>query len=377
MKKILILANHDMGLYNFRIELIERLILEGYDVHFSVPIGEKVPLIEKTGSVYHPTRINRRGKNVVQDGLLLLFYLRLIRSLKPAIVLTYTAKPNIYGGFACQVTGAAQLANITGLGSELQEKGKAEGLLRRLYRTGLRRAKVVFFQNDANLAYFREHNLLNTHQMADKTQQHVVLPGSGVNLDKYKPCEGKQFETQGVARFLFVGRIMKDKGIEEFLTAAKQIRKEFPLARFDILGFYEADEYKEQIEALIAGGIINSAALSEDTRVQMGNADCVVLPSWHEGMSNVLLEAAASGLPVITVNIPGCREAVIDGVTGYLCKPRDADHLSRQMKRFILHDAYEKQQMGSAGRQLMLERFDRNVVIRAYLACIEDIILND
>lgn len=366
MKSVLILANHDVGLYNFRAELIERLIREGIDVRFSVPFGEKVILLEQLGAVYHPVELNRRGKNPLQDLRLLAYYLKLIRSVKPCAVLTYTAKPNIYGGLACRMMDVPQLANITGLGSELQQNGGTAKLLRFLYWVGLHKAQRVFFQNETNHWYFLSHGLANASQAA-------ILPGSGVNTERYRLLKGKTFSDTGSARFLYISRIMRDKGIKELLTAAVGIKAQHPETRFELLGFYESDEYRSEIESLQNQGIIDAVTFSSDTRIQMRDADCVVLPSYHEGMSNVLLEAAASGIPVITTDIPGCREAVVDGLSGYLCNVKDAEDLQAKMEQFIGLTAEEKAAMGIAGRKLMVERFDRNIVIDAYLQSIHEV----
>lgn len=360
MDKILILANHDVGLYNFRLELIQLLIQEGYEVHFSVPMGSKVSLIVETGAIHHPTVMNRRGKNPVQDLGLLWHYIGLIKRIRPAAVLTYTAKPNIYGGMACAMLRVKQLANITGLGSELHGNGKAAVLLRRLYRTGLRQAKTVFFQNERDLAYFTEHGLL-------AGQEAVVLPGSGVNLDRFALFPGKAFSPAGRARFLFISRIMQDKGIEEFLGAACSIKRAYPDSRFTILGFFEGEAFRSRIQELLGDGVLEAVLFSEDTRVQMTQADCVVHPSWHEGMSNVLLEAAASGLPVICSDIPGCHEAVVDGASGLLHPVKSEEALAACMMRYIAYPAAEKQAMGLAGRRHMEALFDRQVVIECYM----------
>lgn len=366
MKKILILANHDVGLYNFRMELIERLISEGFEVHFSVPVGSKVPLIEALGAKFYPVSLNRRGKNPVQDWSLFRYYMGLIRRIRPVAVLTYTAKPNIYGGLACAMLRVKQLANITGLGSELHGNGKVAVLLRWLYRIGLGGAKTVFFQNEWDLSYFTGNGLV-------AQQEAVVLPGSGVNLDRFAPRPGKGFSPAGQARFLFISRIMQDKGIEEFLDAVLSVKRAYPDSCFAILGFYEGDTYQSRIQDLLRDGILESVFFSEDTRVQMADADCVVHPSWHEGMSNVLLEAAASGIPVICSDIPGCQEAVIDGVSGLLHQVRRQESLEDAMKRFIVLSAVEKQAMGLAGRRHAEARFDRQKVVEAYVSRLREL----
>ncbi len=374
MKSVLILANHDVGLYNFRAELIEQLIQQGFDVHFSVPFGEKVHLIEKMGAIYHPAVINRRGRNPLQDLALFFHYLGLIRSLRPSAVLTYTAKANIYGGMACRITGVSQLANITGLGSELSRDGRVASLLRWLYRVGLSKSHTIFFQNESNKLYFLQRGLINARATGAGRPQVMVLPGSGVDVERFRPDPHKEFSDIGKARFLFISRIMKDKGIEEFLDASEKVKRLFPESQMDILGFYESEEYRKRVETLQAQGVIGDVIFSDDTRVEMHQADCVVLPSYHEGMSNVLLEAAASGLPIITSDIPGCREAVIDGCSGYLSEVRDANQLQDRMIRIIHQNSAAKQAMGTAGRKWMMEKFDRNQVIDAYMKCLENIL---
>lgn len=377
MVKILILANHDIGLYNFRAELLQRLIDEGYSVHFSVPSGKRVPLIEAMGAVYHKTRINRRGKNPFQDMALLACYLKLIIHLRPAAVLTYTAKPNTYGGIACRLTRVPHLANITGLGSELHRKGYMARIMGWLYRVSLRTTRVIFFQNNSDLEYFIDQKIINQNISLNNSPKLHVLPGSGVNLERFTPDPAKQFSDTGMARFLFIGRIMKDKGIAEFLEAVEVIKSRYPSTQFEILGFYESEAFKFQIESMQNQGLIQSVILSEDIRRQLKTTDCVVLPSHHEGMSNVILEAASSGVPVITTDIPGCREAIINGETGYLCVARNAGHLAEQMERFINLDSDSKRALGRGGRVLMEERFNRKIVIDAYLRELTSLVGNE
>lgn len=360
-KSILILANHDLGLYNFRIELIQQFINEGYKVFISVPDGEKISLIEELGAIHIPVRMNRRGINILEDSRLLFHYFAEIRSIKPDVLITYTIKPCVYGGIISRVLKIRLLAAITGLGSGLYRDGIAACILRRLYKLGLANAKTVFFENAENMQYFKTHQLIDFNK-----SRAVLLPGAGVNIEKFRPDANRSFSDVGKGKFVFIGRIMKEKGIEEFLGAAELVKSEYPQVKFDIVGFYETHTYRVRIDELQSAGVIDSVIRSDDTRTQMKSADCVVLPSYHEGMSNVLLEAASSGIPIITSDIAGCRESVIDGKSGFLCNVGDAVQLSERMIQYLNLTAEARMEMGNLGRELMRNNFDRTLVSKAY-----------
>jgi galacturonosyltransferase len=362
MKKILIIGNNDVGLHNFRKELIERLISDGFHVFFSVPYGEKVEILKQTGAEYYPIEINRRGTNIKEEYILFREYRKLITNIRPDVVLTYTIKPNIYGGIAAKRAHIPCIATITGLGTSFQTNGWKAGLIIALYKYGISKNRAVFFQNKSNLEFFVKQGLVQNNSA-------VVVPGSGVNTDYFYPSP----VPHDTINFLFVARIMREKGIEEFLEAAQKIKSKYHDTRFQLLGYYEEEIYRKKVEELASKSIIEYLGISSDTRREMAQADCIVLPSFYpEGMSNVLLEGAAMGLPLITTENHGCRETVVDGVSGFLCKPRDAAGLTESLERFLALSPEERREMGLRGREKVVNEFDRRIVVERYMEVIQN-----
>lgn len=268
------------------------------------------------------------------------------------MVVTYSIKPNIYMGTACKAKGIPYVANVQGLGTAF-EKPVLSSVVSVMYRSALRKAKTVFFENEENAQFFLNKKIISHRQVS-------VLPGAGINLDEY-PCV--PMGDDGVCSFLFVGRIMKEKGVDEFFSAARTLKAEFgEKVAFDVVGFYE-DAYKEQVDQLVADGIVRFHGFQTDVHPFYEAADCVVLPSYHEGMSNGLLEGAATGRALITSDIPGCREAVEDGVSGYLCPAQDAEGLTRAMRDFAQQSFDRQVQMGQSGRALVERKFDKQLVV--------------
>jgi len=370
-KKVLLISNHGGGFYNFKRELVSELLKLGYEVHFAVPPNEKLERLVMEGAVHHEISIDRRGINPVKDLDLINQFRRLIKGIKPDIILSHTIKPNIYASILARNQGIPYLNNITGLGSALQNNSKLAGLLRFLYRYALSDSSGIFFENEGNRRYFQQYNI-------GKEENYIVVSGAGVNLDEFSPKYKIETDESGSQEkeiiFIFIGRIMKDKGIEEFLGAAEYIKRSNPATRFQIVGFYDEQEYSDKIDSLVKQNIIEFLGPSTDTRVEMSQADCIVLPSYHEGMSNVLLEGAAMGLPLITTDIHGCKEAVDDGKNGFLCKVKDTESLIDAMERFIALSAEERRQMGLHGREKMVKEFDRKLVIGQYIKVIQSVI---
>ena len=370
-KKVLLISNHGGGFYNFKRELVSELLKLGYEVHFAVPPNEKLERLVMEGAVHHEISIDRRGINPVKDLDLINQFRRLIKGIKPDIILSHTIKPNIYASILARNQGIPYLNNITGLGSALQNNSKLAGLLRFLYRYALSDSSGIFFENEGNRRYFQQYNI-------GKEENYIVVSGAGVNLDEFSPKYKIETDESGSREkeiiFIFIGRIMKDKGIEEFLGAAEYIKRSNPATRFQIVGFYDEQEYSDKIDSLVKQNIIEFLGPSTDTRVEMSQADCIVLPSYHEGMSNVLLEGAAMGLPLITTDIHGCKEAVDDGKNGFLCKVKDTESLIDAMERFIALSAEERRQMGLHGREKMVKEFDRKLVIGQYIKVIQSVI---
>lgn len=353
--RILIIANSDKGLYNFRNELLQELAQE-HEIHFSLPYGDCVDKIKSLGCIYHNVEFDRHGTNPIKDLKQISYYKKLLKHIKPDLVLTYTIKPNIYGGMACAALKTPCFCNITGLGTAIENPGIMQKITVFLYRYGLKKAKHVFFQNQQNLDFMLKHNIVKC--------PYTLLPGSGVNLKKFTPMD---YPTeQSNINFLFIGRVMKDKGIDEFLSAVKQIKFKYPDTRFDIIGAFDGD-YEHVINAAANDGYINYHGQQSDIKPFIQKSHCVVLPSYHEGMANVLLEAAASGRPVIATDIAGCRETFDDGVSGFACEPKSAESLIGAVEKFIALPYDKKAQMGIAGRKKVEQQFDRQIVINAYL----------
>jgi Glycosyltransferase len=352
-KRILVLANNDIGLYHFRINLLRQLIAQGNKVYISLPNGEFIPKLQETGCCFLNTPVDRRGMNPLTDIKLYLHYRKLINENSPDFVITYTIKPNIYGGAACAATKIPYAANITGLGSSIENGGFLKNMVFVMYKYALRKAKTIFFENSSNL----DELVLSGTTKRDKT---CLLPGAGIDLEEYSAVI---YPSSSPIRFLFIGRIMKEKGVNELFSAFKRLKDEYhDMVQLDFVGFFE-ESYREQVETLSRENIINFYGYQSNVKPFLASCHCLVLSSYHEGMSNVLLEAAATERPLITSDIPGCREAVVDGVSGYLCKVRDADSLYKVMKRFVKLSNDARIKMGQEGRALMERSFAKKAVV--------------
>lgn len=352
---VLILTNDDIGLYRFRRELIEALCKE-YKVFMALPEGEMIPELKKTGASYIPFPFRRRGMNPFADLGQFLRYVRLIRRVRPDVVLTFTIKPNVYGGLACQVTKTPYIENVTGLGTAMANGGVLGFITSTLYTMGLRRARCVFFENAPLRELFIQKRFVRVKSR--------LLPGAGVNLSEHSPEDYPPQE--GTTRFLFAGRIMRDKGIEELLAAMRKLRETRSDIFLDIIGQYDED-YSQAMETAQEEGFAKYHGLQLDVLPFYRSAHCIVLPSYHEGMSNVLLEASAAARPIITTDVPGCREALDEGITGFGCLARDAGSLAEAMGKFLALPWGERAAMGRAAREKMVREFNRKIVVDAYM----------
>lgn len=352
MKRILILANFDVGLYKFRKELIQELLNQGNEVYISLPDGELVRSLENMGCKFVNTAVDRRGINPKTDAKLMFFYKKLIKKLHPDLVITYTIKPNIYGGLMCRMLRVPYAVNITGLGTAFQSESAVKKLVTFLYKIALKKAKVVFFENIGNKQTFLDLHIL-------KEKQICVLNGAGVNLAEYPFCE---YPSENETRFLFIGRVMKEKGVDELFEAAERIKKQHSDVFFDVVGPLE-DDYKSKLEELVQKGVIVYHGYQKDVKPFIENCHCFVLPSYHEGMANTLLEAGAMGRPLITSNIHGCLEAVEEGRNGYLAEAKSAESLLGQLEKFLGLSYEERKGMGQASREVVQEKFDKKKVV--------------
>ncbi|MHC5522742.1 glycosyltransferase family 4 protein [Ligilactobacillus saerimneri] len=359
MKKILILTNTDIELYNFRREIIQALT-KRYQVYACYPpLGDNTRKLQALGvTCIDCPYLVRRGINPWQDIRLYRFYRRLFRQIQPDKVLTYTIKPAIYGGRAAYQAHIPFIVNITGLGSALQRKGWLQQVVVHLYRLSLPHAQKVFFQNTANRDFMRAHHLV--------TDNYDVLPGSGVNLARYPYCP---FPSGNKVRFIFVARIMRTKGIDQFLEAARFITARYPTTEFHVYGWCEDSAYEELLAKLTEQGIIKYHGQVDDMATAYRDSTCLIHPSFYpEGMSNVLLEASATGRPVITTDLPGRREAVIAGQSGYLVKPQDIADLIAKIEQFLHLSHSARALMGKAAYRHVTTHFDRRTVVAKYLA---------
>ena len=361
-KKILIIANNHVGLYQFRSELIEKL-LQDYEVCISLPYGKFVDNLTEMGCKFIDTKMERRGTNPISDFLLFSKYVLIIQREKPDIVVTYTIKPNVYGGAACRVLGVPYILNITGLGTAFEKNGMIKKLVVFMYRYSCKNAKMIFFENEYNREVFVENGL------ASEKQTHR-LNGAGVNVEKYNFTV---LPENKITTFLFMGRIMAEKGIDELIAAMKKVRIEGYSAKLIVLGEYE-EKYEDILKECSEEGWLEYYGYQEIVKPYIDQCDCFVLPSWHEGMANTILESAASGRPVITSNIPGCREAVKDGVSGYLVRAKDVDDLYNTLIKFIKLSYPERKEMGVQGRKYMEKLFDKKMIVKETIDCIEGVL---
>ncbi len=371
-KLVALFTNNDDDIYCFRKELIEAIVEDGYDVLISCPYGEKFELMREIEYIYDNPDIDRRGTNIVADIKLFLHYFALIRRYRPNVVLTYTAKPNVYAALAAHLFKIPVISNVTGFGSVLKKNGLAQKFVMKLFRFSYRRAECVMFQNETNMKLAKESGMVKGDIK--------LIPGSGVNTEKFVlqeyPDGGNGIEGEKVV-FNYVGRILEDKGVEDYIAAAKIITKKYPETEFNMLGFVEETEshYFEDLKNLENKGVIKFHGSQKDTRPFIKKAHAIIHPSTYgEGMSNVLLESGSSGRPIISTDNPGCMETFIDGETGFLYHGGDVDELCEKIERFLALPNEQRKAMGEKGREYIKENFSRDIVIDAYINKIKEFI---
>lgn len=362
MKRVMFLVNRDFVLYNFRFELVERLLQEKYEVYICLPYGEKVEQMVQAGCKFIRVEIDKRGTNPVRDISLIKAYHEIFRKYKPNIILTYTTKVCIYAGIIAGRMKIPYLMNVSGLGTALENPGLLQPMMIWLYKQAAKKADCVFYQNKENQEFFKKYKIYNGKQK--------LIPGSGVNLEKWKYLEYPE-EKNGV-EFLFIARIIKEKGIEEYLACAKAIKKKYPNIVFHVIGPCDGP-YKEVLEEYVKQEIIQYHGEVNNTAEYLKNAHCLIHPSYYpEGISNVCLEAAASGRPVITTDRSGCKETVEDGVTGFIFEQKNRKQMFDCVWKFIEMSNEERRVMGLAGRRKMEWEFNRENVVEAYMRQIAD-----
>lgn len=363
------LANNDAWVYKLRKETILALLKHGYSVYISSPRGEFSPIMEQWGCVWIESKLERRGKNLASDLKLFTHYIGLIKNIKPNVVLSYTIKPNLYGGLASRLLNTPYICNITGLGSGFSGNSILKKLIIQLYKHSLKKANCVFFQNNEDQKILQEHGIVKNN--------YQVIPGSGVNLDEYQYKSYPPMDSK--ITFTFIGRIMKDKGIDEFLEAAKAIKQKYENTSFTVIGFIEPTQvqYSEKIKQYSEDGYIEYVGFQKNVIPYIEQSHCIIQPSHGgEGMSNVLLETAAIGRPLIASDIPGCRETIVEGENGYLFFPKDTKSLVSKIEIFLSLPYTEKIILGINSRSKVEREFDRRIVTKEYLKKINNIFDN-
>lgn len=362
MKKIAIITNSTNGLYSFRKELVESLVQSELSVWIIAPISSRSAYFRELGCEIVEIQMENRGTNPIKDLALFLKYDRIMRNIKPDVVFTYTVKPNTYAGFLCGIKKIPYLVNITGLGEAIEHKGLLAKIVLTLYRLGLKKARWVFFQNASNQELFRQKKLVS--------EKCSVLPGSGVNLS-YHTFQEYPKETENI-RFLFIGRMLKDKGMDELLEVIPQIKEQFPQVTFTFVG--EVTElYATKIAKMERQKLLVSVGQQPEVRGFIKESHATILPSYHEGTANVLLESAAAGRPVLASKVPGCQETFEEGITGIGFQSKDTSDLKRAILAFLELSYEQKKEMGRAARKKMEAEYDRQIVVKAYIEKLKEL----
>ena len=365
---VVLSANSCWNLVNFRGALIAGLQGAGYRLTAFAPVDAHAEALRARGIEVHHAPMARSGMNPAADARLLLRYLKLLRRIRPAAYCGFTIKPNVYGAIAARLTGVPAINNVTGLGTTFLGHGMMWRFTRLLYRSAFRRSHRVFFHNRDDLRIFLDQRII-------RPEQGRVIPGSGVDLDHFHPDENAG---SGPLRFLFIGRAIRDKGIAEFIAAARQLRAHMPEVRFQILGNPDPGNPTSvgaaEFQSWIDEGLIEHLGEHSDVRPFIRGATAVVLPSYREGMSRALLEGAAMGKPLVGTDVPGCRELIEEGVTGALCRVRDADSLAHAMERIACLPQERLTELGRAARRKVEREFGEQIVVDAYLEALAEVV---
>jgi glycosyltransferase involved in cell wall biosynthesis len=366
-KTIAISINASWNVVNFRAGLIRALRAEGYEVAALSPPDAYAPRLPELGCRHVPVAMDNAGVSPLQDLRLLLRYRTALKAVKPDVFLGYTVKPNVWGSLAAQSLGIPTINNVSGLGTAFVRETLLTRIVTHLYKLAFRRSSTVFFQNQEDYDLFVERSIVAPAKTA-------LLPGSGIDLERFTPAASERAKDAPFT-FLMVARLVWDKGVREYVEAARLVRAHHPDARFQLLGFLDVANRtavpRAEVEAWVAEGLIDYLGEAEDVRPFLAAADCVVLPSYREGMPRVLLEASAMARPLIATDVPGCRHIAVHGVNGYLCAVRDASSLARAMGDMLALGEPERLAMGREARARVEAEFDERKVVGLYLRAIE------
>lgn len=361
--KITLIANDTTFIYNLRMEILKKLIEEGHQVTVLCQFRSHTEELEQIGCKLYDIPIGRRDTNPLADLKLFQKFFAVLKKIKPDVVFTNNIKPNVYAGIVCRMLGIKYIPNITGLGTAVENPGRLQSLSIRLYKYGVAGADSIFFQNEENVRFFEQHNMM------PKQARVCLLPGSGVNLQTHPVLP---YSHDDVVNFLFVARLLKEKGIELYLSAAKRIAEKHPNVMFHICGGCDDPQYMKLVNEAVQAGYIQYHGEQKDMIPFFQMAHCVVHPSYYpEGMSNVLLEAAAGARPIIATDRSGCRETVDAGKNGWLIPIKDEEALVQALEDFLNLTWEEREKLGRAGRLKMEREFDRQIVVGKYLEALD------
>lgn len=357
MAKLVLISSKDNNFYNFRSEVILKLHELGHEIVLVCPYGKKIDFFTERGCRFVPLEMDRRGTSFLNDFKLIKGYRKIFKEEKPDIVLAYTGKSSAYGGLVCRWLNIPCIINNAGLVDTKYYSFLVGIVLEILYRIGFRKAACMMYQNT------QERDYIN--RILNNKVHYRDIPGSGVNVSEFSYKEYP--ENDNVITFNFVGRIVLIKGIEEYLSCAERIKTKYPQTRFLIYGDYDDEVYRAKIEELQSKGIVEYMGVKMDMKPYIAAAHADIHPSYYEGMTNVVLEHSASGRPCIGSNVPGVKEGIDDGVTGYTFEVRNVDSMVSAVEKFILLSHDEKVAMGKYARRKMEREFDRNIVTNIYI----------
>ncbi|MFC1775858.1 glycosyltransferase family 4 protein [Pseudomonadota bacterium] len=352
--------NASWNIYNFRLPLLKHLEGLGHEI---VAIAPEDEYTSKIPYEFHHIQIKSRSVNPFQHLAVLFRFINVFRKVRPDIALLYTIQPNTHGNIAARITGVKTISNVAGLGNLFIDKRMATRVAMLLYRYALKHPVKVFFQNNEDMDLFINHGLV----ARDKS---VRIAGSGVDIERYSPAEPSQKTKKSPFVFLLATRMLWEKGVAEFAQASRQIKQKYPDTIFRLIGPLDADNptalSEQDMDALTADGVLEYAGMSDSMEEVIAAADCVVLPSYREGLPKILLEAAAMAKPIITTDVPGCSDVVEDGVNGFVCRARDAEDLGLQMQKILDLDVERRVSMGNAGRDKAVREFNQELVFTSY-----------
>jgi glycosyltransferase involved in cell wall biosynthesis len=367
IKRIALVANSSFAMYRFRAEIIKIMLAQGYCVIVIAPDDGSTQKLIKLGCEYIHFKMQKKGSNPLQDLFTLRSLLKLYRKLAPDVIFHYTIKPNIYGSIAAKIAGIPSIAVITGLGYTFIQQSLTSTIAKYLYRVSLRYPFRVWFLNSDDIHEFQNRNIIQNNKA-------LLLPSEGVNCKEFYPISSKP---KNKFIFLLIARMLWDKGIGEYIEAAKIIKSKYSDVEFQLVGSTEVQNPSaisiEQVMNWNQHGIINYLGVVDDVKSIIARADCIVLPSYREGISRVLLESALMEKPLIATNVPGCKEVVEHTVNGFLCNVKDNKHLAEVMKIMLLLPLKQRTQMGKLGRKKVIREFDIKIVVDRYFKTIAEL----